>query len=39
MLVKEKTSLTGLNSHTQEVKLAQILHRKLLLKRGDNSLK
>jgi hypothetical protein len=32
-LVKEKTSLTGLNCHAQEVvKLAQILHGKLLLK-------
>jgi hypothetical protein len=39
MLVKEKTSLTGLNCHAQEVvKLAQILHSKLLLKRGDNPL-
>jgi hypothetical protein len=37
--VKEKTSLTGLNYHTQEVvKLAQILHSKLLLKRRDNPL-
>jgi hypothetical protein len=33
--VKEKTSLTGLNCHAQEVvKLAQILHGKLLLKGG-----
>jgi hypothetical protein len=32
-LVKEKTSLTGLNCHAHEVvKLAQILHGKLLLK-------
>jgi hypothetical protein len=31
--VKEKTSLTGLNYHAQEVvKLTQILHGKLLLK-------
>jgi hypothetical protein len=30
--VKEKTSLTGLNCHAQEVvKITQILHRKLLL--------
>jgi hypothetical protein len=37
--VKEKPTLTGLNCHTQEVvKLAQILHSKLLLKRGDYSL-
>jgi hypothetical protein len=37
--VKEKTSLTGLNCHAQEVvKLAQLLHSKLLLKRGDNPL-
>jgi hypothetical protein len=33
MLVNEKTSLTGLNCHAQEVvKLAQILRGKLLLK-------
>jgi hypothetical protein len=33
-LVKERTSLTGLNCHAQEVvKLTQILHTKLLLKR------
>jgi hypothetical protein len=39
-LVKEKTSLTRLNSHAQEVvKLAQILHGKLRLKGGDNPLK
>jgi hypothetical protein len=32
-LVKEKTSLTGLNCHAQQVvKLTQILHGKLLLK-------
>jgi hypothetical protein len=32
-LVKEKTGLTGLNCHAQEVvKLTQILHGKLLLK-------
>jgi hypothetical protein len=32
-LVEEKTSLTGLNCHAQEVvKLTQILHGKLLLK-------
>jgi hypothetical protein len=32
-LVKEKTSLTGLNCHAQEVvKLTQILHGELLLK-------
>jgi hypothetical protein len=38
--VKEKTSLMGLNCHAQEVvKLAQILHGKLLLERGDNPLK
>jgi hypothetical protein len=38
--VKEKTSLTGLNCHAQEVvKLTQILHGKLLLKGGDNPLK
>jgi hypothetical protein len=37
--VKEKASLTGLNCHAQEVvKLAQLLHSKLLLKRGDNPL-
>jgi hypothetical protein len=36
---KEKTSLTGLNCHAQEVaKLTQILHGKLL-KGGDNPLK
>jgi hypothetical protein len=34
-LVKENTTLTGLNYHAQEVvKLAQILHGKLLLKGG-----
>jgi hypothetical protein len=39
-LVKENTTLTGLNYHAQEVvKLAQILHGKLLLKGGDNPLK
>jgi hypothetical protein len=33
-MVKEKTSLMGLNCHAQEVvKLVQILHGKLLLKR------
>jgi hypothetical protein len=38
-MVKEKTRLTGLNCHAQEVvKLAQILHSKQLLKRGDNPL-
>jgi hypothetical protein len=38
--VKEKTSLMRLNCHAQEVvKLAQILHGKLLLERGDNPLK
>jgi hypothetical protein len=38
--VKEKTSLTGLNCHAQEVvKLTQILHGKLLRKGGDNPLK
>jgi hypothetical protein len=38
--VKEKTSLTWLNCHAQEVvKRAQILHGKLLLKGGDNPLK
>jgi hypothetical protein len=38
-LVKEKTSLMRLNCHAQEVvKLAQILHSKLLLKRVDNPL-
>jgi hypothetical protein len=32
-LVKEKTCLTGINCHAQEVvKLTQILHGKLLLK-------
>jgi hypothetical protein len=37
--VKEKTSMMGLNCHTQEVvKLTQILHSKLLLQRGDNPL-
>jgi hypothetical protein len=37
--VKETISLTGLNCHAQEVvKLAQILHAKLLLERGDNPL-
>jgi hypothetical protein len=33
-MVKEKTGLMGLNCHAQEVvKLVQILHGKLLLKR------
>jgi hypothetical protein len=37
--VKEKTSMTGLNCHAQEVvNLTQILHSKLLLERGDNPL-
>jgi hypothetical protein len=38
--VKKKTRLARLNSDTQEVvKLTEILHSKLLLQRGDNSLK
>jgi hypothetical protein len=38
--VKKKTRLVRLNSDTQEVvKLTEILHSKLLLQRGDNSLK
>jgi hypothetical protein len=39
-LVKEETNLMRLNCHTQEVvKLAKILHSKLLPRRGDNPLK
>jgi hypothetical protein len=39
-LVKKKTRLVRLNSDTQEVvKRTEILHRKLLLQRGDNALK
>jgi hypothetical protein len=38
--VKEKTSLMGLNCHAQEVvKLAKILHSKLMLKRGDTAIR
>jgi hypothetical protein len=42
LLVKEETSLTRFNCHTQKikiVKLTKILHSELLLRRGDNALK